>query len=154
MWKLKKTIWPNKKESLPTGKLNNQGHMVTDSEELKCLYLNEFKERLRNRPSHPDFVKIHKIKESIFHLGMEKARSNTTSDWTMKDLEKVLKEIKKDKSRDPKGISREIFHPSIIGENLKLSLLTMFTKLKQEGIIPTFMKKAIILPIPKKGSQF
>ena len=100
MWKLKNPIWPNKKESLPTGKLNNQGHMVTDSEELKCLYLNEFKERLRNRPSHPDFVKIHKIKESIFHLGMEKARSNTTSDWTMKDLEKVLKEIKKDKSRD------------------------------------------------------
>ena len=39
MWKLKKTIWPNKKESLPTGKLNNQGHMVTDSEELKLFYL-------------------------------------------------------------------------------------------------------------------
>ena len=54
--KLKKNIWPNKKESLPTGKLDNQGHMVTDPEELKDLYLDEFKEILRCRPSHPDFV--------------------------------------------------------------------------------------------------
>ena len=57
MWKLMKTILPNKKESLPTGKFNNQGQIVTDSEELKDLYLNEFKERLRIRLSLPDFIK-------------------------------------------------------------------------------------------------
>ena len=154
MWKLKKTIWPNKKECLPTGKLNYQGHIVTDSEELKDLYLNEFKERLRGRPSHPKFKEIHKLKESIFQLNMEKAKTKMSPDWTMLDLDKVLKEIKAGKSRDSEGISRDIFHPSVVGENLKLSLLIMFNKIKQEGMIPSFMKKAIISPIPKKGSQF
>ena len=48
----------------------------------------------------------------------------------MKDLEQVMKEIKKGKSRDPEGICREIFQPSVIGNNLKLSLLIMFNQLK------------------------
>ena len=59
----------------------------------------------------------------------------------MQDLEIVLKEIKKGKSRDSEGISRDIFHTSIIGNNLKLSLLIMFNKLKQEGKIPAFLKR-------------
>ena len=44
MWKLKKTIWPKKQESLPTGKLNNKGQMVTNTDEIKELYSNEFRE--------------------------------------------------------------------------------------------------------------
>ena len=66
MWKLKKTIWPKKQDSLPTGKLNNKGHMVTNTDEIKELYLNEFSERLRSRPSHPEFIEIHKLKQSLF----------------------------------------------------------------------------------------
>ena len=154
MWKLKKSIWPKKLESLPTGKINNQGHMVTDTEELKELYYNEFKERLRSRPSHPEFLEIHKLKERIFKPKIEKAKTKISSDWTMQELEDVLKHIKKGKSRDPEGISRYIFHTSVIGGNLKKSILTMFNLLKQQGEIPSFMKKAIISPIPKKGSQF
>ena len=85
---------------------------------------------------------------------MEKAKTKMSPDWTMLDLITVLKEIKAGKSRDSEGISKDIFYPSVVGENLKWSLLIMFNKLKQEGKIPSFMKKAIISPIPKKGSQF
>ena len=42
----------------------------------------------------------------------------------------------------------------MIGKDLKDSLLVMFNQLKQEGKIPSFMKRAIISTIPKKGSQF
>ena len=154
MWKLKKSIWPKKQESLPGGKINNQGHMVTDSEEIKELYFNEFKERLRSRPSHPDLKEIHEVKEELFKLKLEKAKTKVSSDWTMKDLEDVLKQIQKGKSRDPEGISREVFHPSVKGENLKKSILIMFNLMKKQGTIPNFMKRAIISPIPKKGSPF
>ena len=154
MWKLKKSIWPKKQESLPTGKINNQGHMVTDSEEIKELYFNELKERLRSRPSHPDLKEIHEVKEELFKLKLEKAKTKVSSDWTMKDLEDVLKQIQKGKSKDPEGISREVFHPSVIGENLKKSILIMFNLMKKQGTIPNFMKRAIISPIPKKGSPF
>ena len=66
MWKLKLNIWPKKHETLPTGKFNNQGHMVTDHEELKKLYASEFKERLRARPTHPVFVEIKKNSRNLF----------------------------------------------------------------------------------------
>ena len=77
---MKKTVWPNEKESLPIGKFNNQRQIVNDSEELKDLYLNEFKERLRIRPSHPDFIAIHKVKEPIFIQNMDKAKAKVTRD--------------------------------------------------------------------------
>ena len=72
---------------------------------------------MRSRPSHPEFLEIHKLKKSIFQLKLEKARATISNDWTMKELEDVLKNIKKGKSRDPEGISREIFHPTVIGED-------------------------------------
>ena len=128
--------------------------MVTDHEELKKLYATEFKERLRARPTHPDFIEIQKLKDLIFKLKMEKVSTNKSDDWTLKELEAVLKDVKKGKSRDPDGISRDIFHNSVIGNNLKESLLVMFNLLKQQGIIPNFMKKAFISPIPMKGPQF
>ena len=154
MWKLKKHIWPKKKETLPTAKKNNQGKLVTNPNELKELYAKEFKERLRKRPTHPDFEAIQKLKDEVFKLKLLKAKEKKTTDWTTSDLNLVLKEIKLGKARDPEGMSREIFHPSRIGENLKESLLIMFNKLKKNGLVPTFMRKAIIAPIPKKGSQF
>ena len=66
MWKPKQRIWPKRQETLPTGKFNNQGQIVTEAEELKTLYVTEFKEILRNRPSLPEFVEVHKLKDSIF----------------------------------------------------------------------------------------
>ena len=72
----------------------------------------------------------------------------------MKDLDEVLKTLRKGKSKDPEGLRREIFHPLVIGTNLKESLLLMLNLLKHQGMIPTFMKKAIISPTPKKGSKF
>ena len=136
-----KKIWPNIKESLPCGKKDQFGKMVTDSEELKILYAKEFKERLRKRPVHPDFKNIQDLKDEIFELKIEKAKTNKTEDWTIKELEAVLTEIKKGKSRDPEGMSRELFHPSIIGENLKMSILIMFNKLKKARTNSKFYEK-------------
>ena len=83
MLKLKQRIWPKRQETLPTGKFNNQGQIVIDDEELKTLYLTEFKERLGNRPSLPEFVEVHKLKDSIFELKMDAVRTNKSDDWTI-----------------------------------------------------------------------
>ena len=72
----------------------------------------------------------------------------------MADLETVLKDINKNKSRDPDGINRSIFHLDCIGSNLKQSFLNMVNEMKNKSIIPEFMKKAIISTIPKSGSKF
>ena len=86
-------------------------------------------------------------------MKLEQAKHNETKDWTMGELDQVLKNISKSKSNDPDGLNRSIFHLNCIGTNLKRSLLTMFNRLKTEGLIPEFMKKATITTIPKKGSK-
>lgn len=72
----------------------------------------------------------------------------------MGELEYVLKNVSKTKSRDPDGLNRIIFHKDYIGTDLKNSLLTMFNQLKKNGIVSDFMKNATISTIPKKGSKF
>ena len=154
MWKLKKHVWPKHRETLPVGKLNHQGRMVSSPTEIKDLLVKEYTERLRSRPVHPDLVDVIKLKEKTFQLKLEHAKANATPDWEMSELENVLKNVDKTKCRDPEGISRSIFHESIIGKNLKESILIMFNLLKKEGKVANFMRKATITTIPKKGSKF
>ncbi len=49
-------------------------------------------------------------------------------EWTMFHLEKVLSSLKKKKSKDPYGLVNELFRPEVIGADLKLALLKMFTQ--------------------------
>ena len=49
------------------------------------------------------------------------AGSNKTPDWKMKDLERVLKNLKKQKSRDPLGLAK----PEVAGDDLKLAIVKM-----------------------------
>ena len=78
---------------------------------------------------------------------MAEATNNQSPDWSMLDLENVLKDIKHNKSRDIDGLNRNIFHLNCIGTDLKQSLLVMFNKLKNRGEIPNLMKKAVISTI-------
>ena len=71
----------------------------------------------------------------------------------MNELEAALKDLKRNKSRDPEGYVNEIFKKEVIGDNLKMSMLTMFNKLKKTKTIPKFMNMANITTVPKKGSR-
>ena len=102
---------------------------------------------------HPDLKHLEELKIQAFEMKLEDAKKKKSPDWKMPELEKVLKYINKNKSRDPDGINRSIFHFDIIGDNLKESLLILFNKIKNEGQVPTFMKKAHISTIPKAGSK-
>ena len=85
--------------------------MVTEAEELKDLYVKEFIEILRSRPSHPEFVKIKKkLKDLIFNLKIEKAKNKKSNDWTMKDLDE--KEDKVFFFLDPKAVQQWHFNLS------------------------------------------
>ena len=84
---------------------------------------------------------------------MNIAKNTVSKPFSMEDLEKVLKNLKSGKSRDPTGISREIFSLSNIGNNLKESLLTLCNKIKEQGVIPEFMRETTITTIPKKGPR-
>ena len=155
MWKLKKSLFPKKTSSLPVAKLNYQNQIISYPKDLTNLLGEEYgRIRLRKRPTHPLFVKEISIKKKIVKTKIQIASKKKTELFKMEDLEHVLKGIKGNKARDPKGISRIIFKNSIIGSNLKDSLLIFFNKLKIDCKIPEFMRKAVVTTIPKKGKKY
>ena len=91
-------------------------------------------------------------RKEIFLMQLQLAEQSVSSPWTLSDLEKALADLKKHKSRDHSGYINEIFKEEVIGTNLKMSLSTMFNKLKAEQIMPQFMNFSNITTVPKSGS--
>ena len=154
MWKTKKSLWPKKRDSIPTGKINHVGKLLTGQEDIKKLLEKEYSERLRPRPTHQNIENSNKIKQEAFEIKLKEAKLTKSDDWIMLELENVLKNIKKNKSRDTDGLSRSIFHIDCIGNDLKTPFLYFFNKLKTNGIVPEFMKKQQFQLFLKKGHNF
>ena len=65
--------------------------------------------------------------------------------WDMKNLEKALKSLKKNKARDPNRWTNDLFKEEVAGENLKLSIL--------KQCILEFMRKADITTLYKRKGE-
>jgi hypothetical protein len=63
-------------------------------------------------------------------LRLKLARKKKTPPWTMDDLNRVLKYLKKNKSRDPMGYSNEIFGVDVAGEDLKVAIIKLMNMIK------------------------
>ena len=62
--------------------------------------------------------------------------------------------MKNGKSRDPLNLVREISKPGVIGKDLKLSMLSLFNRIREENEFPSFMELANIISIYKgKGDK-
>ena len=154
VWKAKQKLFPKVKPSLPVGKKNLKGQLITNPEELKSLYLNTFKFRLRHRPVQPGYENLLKQQEELFKLRLEISKKKKTPPWEMKALEEVLKGLKSGKCRDPEGMIREIFKEEVMGDDLKASLLILLNKIKETGIMPQFMNVVNISAIYKGKGEY
>ena len=108
-WSLVKKVRPKYLPTVPVGKINKEGKLTTNQEGLKELYLETFLWRLRDRPIRPDLVDLQLIKSRMFETILKTCTKKRTDPWTLKQLEKVLDGLKKDKCRDPKGLINELF---------------------------------------------
>ena len=96
LWKLK-----NKAKEPVTAKEDAHGHLVTSGEKLKKLYLNTYEKRLENRKIKPGLESLQSAKEELFQLRINEVKKKQSEPWTMKQLIRVLKSLKKGKARDP-----------------------------------------------------
>ena len=147
IWKIKRKVFPKIKPSLPVGKKNIKNQLITNPEELKKLYLDTFKYRLRHRPVQPGFESLLDDLEELFKERLEMSKNVKTKDWTMEHLDEALKQLKSGKCRDPDGLIRELFKEGVIGEDLKKSMLILFNKIKRTRSFPSFMRKINISAI-------
>ena len=78
---------------------------------------------------------------------------NKTTPWTMNKLVKVLKYLKKNKSRDPLGLANEIFMDGVAGADLKKAVLKLMNKIKEDQIYPTALEVYNISSIYKNKER-
>ena len=92
-WKLKQKLWA-KTSDPPMAKYDENGVLVTAPDLLKTLYLNTYKNRLRNRKMKEDLIDIFFLKEKLWESRMKELRKKKTKPWDITDLRKALKKTK------------------------------------------------------------
>ena len=90
------------------------------------------------------------LKTELWNLRLEELKARTTKMWTVENLDKVLKGLKNNKTRDPLGLINEIFKTGVLGDDLKLAILELLNSIKLEQKLPKFMQLANITTIYKK----
>ena len=155
MWKILKEKYPTRaSKDVPIGKKDKRGNVITNHEALKQLYLRTYIHRLRSRPIKHEFQELRVMKMELFDCRLEISKYKKSKPWLLKDLDKVINALKNDKARDPNGWVNELFKAGVAGQNLKLSMLNLFNKIKTENYIPDFMRKADVTTIYKgKGEK-
>ena len=154
LWNLKKELFPKSREP-PTAMIDPvSGNLLTSEEKIEEAAVNVYTERLKNRPIDDDLKHIKDAKEMLCEKLLKLAKSRKTPPWTMRDLDMVLKGLKKQKSRDPYGLANDLFRPGVAGDDLKLTLLKLMNKIKEEQKYPKCLELCNISSIWKrKGSR-
>ena len=131
------------------------GHFhIMECGPLKKLYRNTFIHRLRHRPIREDLKELFVLKNQLWEGRLEECKSNGSKPWTEKDLERVLKTLKNNQTRDPHGMLNELFKPGVIGQDLKKAVLHLMNGIKQKMVVPSMMQFANITSLYKnKGSR-
>ena len=150
IWDIKKIFFPKIKPPMPVAKKNLQGKIITNPNELKNVYLEHFKFRMRNRPIIPGLEQYEENVNLKFQQILNRTKNVSIPDWTVHDLDKVLKSLKVSQSPDTMSLVNELFLPKNIGVDLKTSLLIFFNGIKNNCFIPECLKNVFITSIPKK----
>ena len=90
---LKNTLDP------PSAKRNSDGILVSDPEQLKTLYLETYVDRLTPNKIAENLKETEELKNDLFSLRMKAASEVKSEDWTLKQLDKVLKSLKNNAAR-------------------------------------------------------
>ena len=67
---------------------------------------------------------------------MKIAQNNKTTPWTTKELEIVLKGLKKNKSKDPNSLANDMCKEEAAGTDLKEAILLLMNRIKEKEIYP------------------
>ena len=119
IWKIKNKFLPKNQPTLPVAKRNIDGKIVTNNIELKNIYREHFSYRMRSRPIVPHLENYQIKVENNFQKILKSTGKLSVPDWSMCDLEKVLKTLKSNQSQDTMGLINELFMIKNIGHNLK-----------------------------------
>ena len=153
MWKLKSKLLPRPRDP-PMAKKDAHGNLITSKGALKKLYLDTYVHRLRNREMKSEYSDILELKTALWGERLRSLKVKHTPDWTLADLDSVIKSLKKNQTRDPSGLINELFLPGVMGQDMKSAIISLMNGVRQTGYFPPYMELADICTIYKlKGSR-
>ena len=127
-WKLKKNLCPRPQDP-PTAMMDGDGNLVTSVKGVEKLSIEHYSKVLKNRPMIEKYSKLKEDKEDLCEERVKLAKGNVTPPWEMSDLETVLHYLKKNKTRDPLGLSNELFKPEVAEHDLKMAVLILMNRI-------------------------
>ena len=104
--------------------LDKKGNLITSEGAIEALAVETYRKRLENREINENLKNLQKNKEELCKKRLKIASQRKTPDWTMDQLEVVLKYLKRNKSRDPMGydLKHVIYHQSTNIKELEIIL--------------------------------
>ena len=129
---------------------SRSGNLLTNDDKIQDAAIYTYAKRLENRPIKDDLEHNREAKEKLCEKLLKVARANKTPPWEMKHLNRVLKQLEKNKSRDPLGYCNELFRPEVAGDDLKLALLKLMNKAKKDQVFPECLELCNISSIWKR----
>ena len=89
VWKLKKDLFPRKRDP-PTAMIDPEsGNLLTEAEKIENAAVNVYKERLKNKPMDTNLEHVKDAKEALCAKRLKVAKLTKTPAWNMAELEKV-----------------------------------------------------------------
>ena len=153
MWKIKEKICPRPRDP-PTAKKDHLGNLITAPTALKNLYLQTYKNRLEHRKINERYKDIRELKNELWELRFESLKLKPAALWTLADLEKVIKTLKSNQSRDPNGMISELFKSNIAGKDLKKAVIDLMNLVLTSFYMPEYLEYADITSLFKhRGSR-
>ena len=131
LWKMKKRLCPRARDP-PAAVLDSRGNLLTNDTAIEERAIEVYKERLKGNKINKNLEHIESLEEDLCKTRLKKCKTNKTEPWNMKDLHQVLKDLKKDKSRDSRGYANELFMLSVAGDDLQLAVLNLMNLIKKK----------------------
>ena len=153
LWNLKKDLFPTCRDPPTAMKDPVSGNLLTNEAKIQKVAIDVFTKRLENRPMKEDLNHIREAKEKLCQNILKIAQRKKTPPWKMKDLDRVLTKLKKRKSRDPLGLANDIFHPAVAGDDLKIAILKLMNRIKDEQKYPECLELCNVSSIWKKKAS-
>ena len=151
--KLKQKLCP-KSSDPPMAKKDGNGNLITSQESLKSLYLKTYQNRLKNREMKKELLDVFFLKEELWSSRMEELRNLKTNPWTVTDLRRAIKSLKKNKTSDPDGLINEIFMEDCAGHDMETAMLLLLNGIKENFQFPEYILRQNISTLFKnKGSR-
>ena len=148
-WKVKKKFFP-KSVQIPHSILilDQSGNVLTDSQNIILEYLNEMIHRLRKRLIRSYLKEFEGVVNDLCRQRLQKAKLKISAEFTLKEVQCAIQELKTGKCIDPMGFVRELFTKA--GIELIKSIVMMLNAVKKKWHILTRWAEMYITKIYKQ----